>query len=50
LLRNVHVFYSVRNSIARAWSSALMALERAEMTIDDASHLWFLDHFKSARS
>jgi hypothetical protein len=50
LVPNVHVFYSVRNSIARAWSSALMALERAEMTIDDASHLWFLDHFKSARS
>ena len=27
-----------------------MALERSEMTIDDASHLWFLDHFKSAGS
>jgi hypothetical protein len=47
---NLRVFFSLRNPIARAWSSALMALERAEMTIDDASHLWFLDHFKSAGS
>jgi hypothetical protein len=50
LLPNLRVFYSVRNPMARAWSSALMALERAEMTIDEASHLWFLDHFKSAGS
>jgi hypothetical protein len=50
LLPNLQVFYSVRNPIARAWSSALMALERAEMTINEASHLWFLDHFKSAGS
>jgi len=50
LLPDLRVFYSLRNPIARAWSSALMALERAEMTIDDASHRWFLDHFKSAGS
>lgn len=50
LLPDLRVFYSLRNPIARAWSSALMALERAEMTIDEASHLWFLDHFKSAGS
>ena len=50
LLPNLRVFYSLRNPIARARSSALMALERAEMMIDDASHLWFLDHFKSAGS
>jgi hypothetical protein len=50
LLPDLRVFYSVRNPIARAWSSALMALERAEMTIDEASHSWFLDHFKSAGS
>ena len=50
LAPNLRVFYSLRNPIARAWSSALMALERSEMTIDDASHLWFLDHFKSAGS
>jgi hypothetical protein len=45
---NLRVIYSLRNPIARAWSSALMSLERAEMTIDEASPLWFLDHFKSA--
>jgi hypothetical protein len=50
LLPSLRVFYSLRNPMARAWSSALMVLERAEMTIDDASHPWFLDHFKSAGS
>jgi hypothetical protein len=50
LAPNLRVFYSLRNPIARSWSSALMALERAEMTIDDASHQWSLDHFKSAGS
>jgi hypothetical protein len=50
LLPDLRVFYSLRNPIARAWSSALMALERAEMTIDEASPVWFLDHFKSAGS
>ena len=50
LLPDLRVFYSQRNPIARAWSSALMALERAEMKIDEASHQWFLDHFKSAGS
>jgi Sulfotransferase domain len=47
---NIRIFYSIRNPIARAWSSALMALGRAEMTIDEASNLWFLEHFKSAGS
>src|SRR5687768_4600323 len=28
----VRIFFSLRNPIARAWSSALMALARAEMT------------------
>lgn len=50
LLPDLRVFYSLRNPIARAWSSALMALERAEMTFDEASTLWFLDHFKSSGS
>lgn len=44
------LFYSMRNPMARAWSSALMALERAEMVIDEASDQWFLDHFSSAGS
>jgi len=46
----VRMVYSIRNPIARAWSAALMALERAEMTFDEASDLWFIDHFKSAGS
>jgi hypothetical protein len=46
----LRVFYSIRNPIARAWSAALMALERAEMAFDEASDLWFIDHFKSAGS
>jgi len=50
LLPDLCVFYSFRNPIARAWSSALMALARAEMEIDDASLVWFLDHFKSGGS
>src|SRR5262249_2098440 len=50
LVPSVRLFYSIRNPIARAWSSALMALERAEMTIDEASDLWFIGHFKSAGS
>jgi hypothetical protein len=50
LVPDLRVFYSLRNPIARAWSSALMALERAEMTIDEASDIWFIDHFKSEAS
>ena len=46
----VRVLYSIRNPIARAWSAALMALERAEMAFEEASDLWFIDHFKSAGS
>ena len=46
----LRLFYAIRNPIARAWSAALMAVERAEMTIDEASDLFFIDHFKSAGS
>lgn len=44
------VVFVLRNPIERAWSSALMALERSEMTIDEASDQWFLDHFFSRGS
>jgi hypothetical protein len=47
---DLRVFYAIRNPIARAWSAALMALERAEMAFDEASDVWFIDHFKSAGS
>ncbi|WP_018879405.1 sulfotransferase [Thioalkalivibrio sp. ALE9] len=40
----------LRNPVERAWSSALMALGRAEMTIDEASDQWFIDHFRSRGS
>jgi hypothetical protein len=50
LAPGLRIFYSLRNPIERAWSSALMALARAEMTIDEASDRWFLDHFHSAGS
>ena len=50
LCPELRLFYSIRNPVERAWSSALMALERAEMTLEDASDLWFIDHFKSAGS
>jgi hypothetical protein len=50
LAPHVRLFYSIRNPISRAWSSALMAMRRAEMTLDDASDRWFIDHFNSAGS
>ncbi len=46
----LQLIYLIRNPIDRAWSSALMALQRAEMTIDEASDQWFTDHFQSAGS
>lgn len=46
----LRLIYVLRNPVERAWSSALMALGRAEMTIDEASDQWFLDHFRSAGS
>jgi hypothetical protein len=47
---NLRLFYSIRNPIDRAWSGALQALSQAEMTIDEASNAWFIEHFKSAGS
>ncbi len=46
----VPLLYSVRNPIDRAWSSALMALMRAEMKPEEASDQWFIDHFHSEGS
>ncbi len=47
---DLRLIYCLRNPIERAWSSALMALGRAEMTLDEASDQWFIDHFHSAGS
>lgn len=46
----LRLIYLIRNPIERAWSAALMALQRAEMTLDEASDQWFIDHFYSAGS
>ncbi len=47
---DVKLFYIIRNPIDRAWSSALMALGRAEMLPEEASDAWFRDHFRSSGS
>jgi len=44
------IIYILRNPIDRAWSSAKMALKRAEMQHHEASDQWFIDHFNSAGS
>ena len=47
---DIRLFYLLRNPVERAWSGALMAVPRAEMTIGEASDRWFIDHFNSAGS
>ena len=49
-LPEIRLVYLIRNPMDRAWSSALMALNRAELTIDEASDQWFVDHFRSRGS
>jgi hypothetical protein len=46
----VKLFYSIRNPMERAWSAALMALQRAELEQGEASDQWFIDHFRSRGS
>lgn len=50
IMPNLRLFYLIRNPIERAWSSARMALERAEMLHEEASDQWFIDHFNSQGS
>jgi Sulfotransferase family len=47
---DLRLIYLIRNPAERAWSSARMALGRAEMLHSDASDQWFIDHFKSQGS
>ena len=47
---DVRLIYSLRNPIERAWSSAMMAIVRAEMLEPEASDQWFIDHFMSRGS
>jgi hypothetical protein len=46
----LRVLYTLRNPIERAWSAALMVMQRGGMTIDEASDAWFIDHFRSQNS
>ncbi|MEM8805753.1 MAG: sulfotransferase [Cyanobacteria bacterium P01_G01_bin.38] len=46
----LRLFYSVRNPIERAWSSAQMALRYSTMFDYEASDQWFRDHFLSQGS
>lgn len=50
LMPNLRLIYLIRNPIDRAWSSARMALARAEMLHEEASDSWFIDHFNSKGS
>lgn len=50
LYPELKILYILRNPIDRAWSSALMALQRAELEIDEVSDQWFIDHFNSRGS
>jgi hypothetical protein len=47
---DVRLVFIIRNPIDRAWSSAKMALQRAELDLAEASDPWFIDHFRSAGS
>lgn len=50
VMPRLQLIYLIRNPIERAWSSARMALSRAEMLHEEASDQWFIDHFKSKGS
>lgn len=47
---DLKIIYIIRNPLDRAWSSAKMALQRAEMEFHEASDEWFIDHFNSKGS
>jgi hypothetical protein len=46
----VRTFYSLRNPMERAWSAAVMELERADRTRSQVPDTWFIDHFHSNAS
>ncbi|MFM1873438.1 MAG: hypothetical protein RL398_2860 [Planctomycetota bacterium] len=46
----LRLLYVIRNPIERAWSAALMWLDKMEMRIEEASDAWFLDQFRSQAS
>jgi len=44
------LFFSLRNPMERAWSSALMILKRSEIGFHEVSDRWFIDVFRSQQS
>lgn len=50
LFPDLRILFLLRDPIERAWSAALMALGRAELTLGEVSDQWFLDHFHSRGS
>ena len=47
VLPDLRIVYLIRNPAHRAWSAAGMAMARADLTHDECSDQWFIDHFKS---
>jgi len=50
LFPKLRLVYLIRNPVDRAWSNAMMALPRIQMTLEEASDQWFIDHFRSKGS
>ena len=50
VLPHLRLIYLIRDPRDRAWSSARMALQRAELAPDEGSDQWFIDHFTSRGS
>ena len=47
LLPRLKLIFILRNPMERAWSAALMALDKASMTLEEASDAWFLEVLRS---
>jgi hypothetical protein len=47
---DVRLIFLMRNPLDRAWSSALMAMRRAELDYAEVSPQWFHEHFRSRGS
>ena len=47
VLPALRIVYLIRNPAHRAWSAAGMAVARADLTHDECSDQWFIDHFRS---
>ncbi|KAA6187295.1 sulfotransferase [Thiohalocapsa marina] len=47
---DLRLIYLLRNPVDRAWSAALMALQRAELALDEVDDDWFMRHFQSRGS